>query len=434
MPTWAAPPPAASTSLYLALGAASLSATILLLTRSLAPSNTQPPPPYPSPLQTHIPHLSPSELSALPYPPDLLPGHRSVPTAYGTIHVFELGPAAGPKVLLLHGISTPSAALAGLALALARRGCRVMLFDLFGRGFSAAPRDLPHDLRLYTAQALLALASSPLPWTGDDAFHLVGYSLGGGLAVGLARWLPRMVRSVVVIAGGGLVRRAHVGWRSRLLYSGAWEVCGVLERVRRRLVWWRLRPREQQQQQQQQQDEKEEGITETRMAAEAVRVREKHKGSDASGGGSFDNAVLLASRPEHAVSSVMAWQLRHHEGFIPAFVSSIRHAPIYEQDEDWRALGRLLAERRERLASQDTAEDLPGLRGGKILLVFGASDPVIVKEELIHDATAALGEEGFETVVLDAGHEVVMTKAEEVAAAVASFWRRTEKGAQELGR
>jgi hypothetical protein len=166
------------------------------------------------------------------------------------------------------------------------------------------------------------------------------------------------------------------------------------------------------------------------MATEVVdvngRAGERHKNSDASGGHSFDNAVLLARRPEHTVSSVMAWQLRHHEGFIPAFVSSIRYAPIYDQKEDWYALGQLLAERRERLAWEDTADELPGLRGGKILLVLGASDPVIVKEELIHDATAVLGEDGFEAVVVDAGHELVMNKGVEVANVISNFWARTQ--------
>ena len=167
-------------------------------------------------------------------------------------------------------------------------------------------------------------------------------------------------------------------------------------------------------------------VTETKLAGEVVAGE---KNSDASGGAGFDDAVLLASRPEHTVSAVMGWQLRHHQGFIPAFVSSIRYAPIYDQREDWAALGRMLAERRERAEWEDTAaaaadEALPGLRGGKILFVLGASDPVIVKEELIHDATAVLGEDGFEAVVLDAGHEVVMTKGVEVAAVMASFWRR----------
>ncbi|KAL2183164.1 alpha/beta-hydrolase, partial [Thermothelomyces heterothallicus CBS 203.75] len=411
------------------------------------PSTTSPAsrkPAIPSPLRTHLPTLAPAAVAALPYPPDVLPGGRAVDTPYGTIQVFEWGPPRGEKVLLLHGISTPCVALGSLAEALVARGYRVMLFDLFGRGYSDAPADLPYDLRLYTTQVLLALASSPLAWTGtgtgtgtgtssaaadDDAgasnagFHLVGYSLGGGLAVPFARYFAGMLKSVVVIAGGGLIRGEHVGWRSRVLYSAAtarWVPDGLVRWfVRRRLMPSRTGAEDGQGQ--------DGAVTETEMAKEVVELKGRHKNSDASGGRSFDNAVLLARRPEHTVSSVMEWQLRHHEGFIPAFVSSIRHAPIYDQKEDWLALGQMLAERREKQGWEDAADRSPGLGGGKILLVLGASDPVIVKEELIHDATAVLGEDGFEAVVLDAGHELVMTKADEVAAVMTKFWERTTK-------
>ncbi|KAL2181007.1 uncharacterized protein P884DRAFT_254944 [Thermothelomyces heterothallicus CBS 202.75] len=232
-----------------------------------------------------------------------------------------------------------------------------------------------------------------------------------------------MLKSVVVIAGGGLIRGEHVGWRSRVLYSAAtarWVPDGLVRWfVRRRLMPSRTGAEDGQGQ--------DGAVTETEMAKEVVELKGRHKNSDASGGRSFDNAVLLARRPEHTVSSVMEWQLRHHEGFIPAFVSSIRHAPIYDQKEDWLALGQMLAERREKQGWEDAADRSPGLGGGKILLVLGASDPVIVKEELIHDATAVLGEDGFEAVVLDAGHELVMTKADEVAAVMTKFWERTTK-------
>ncbi|KAK4151327.1 serine hydrolase-like protein [Chaetomidium leptoderma] len=427
MPTWTLiprpqPPAGGSATFYLAVGA-TLGISAALLTTSLlrSSSNTnngknRQTNPIPSPLKTHLPHLSPSEIAALPYPPDVLPGGRDVDTPYGTIKVFEWGPEAGEKALLLHGISTPCLALGTLAEALAARGFRVMVFDLFGRGYSDAPADLPYDVRLYTTQILLVLASSRLAWIGDPGFHLVGYSLGGGLAVPFARFFPGMVRSVVVVAGAGLVRRSgHVGWKSRVLYSTGVFPEGVLQWFIKR----RLLPKQ----------GGGDAVTETKMATEVVGVAaktgEKHGNSDASGGHSFDNAVLLARRPEHTVSAVMGWQLRHHEGFIPAFVSTIRHAPIYDQKEDWHALGQLLAERRERSGWEDTADELPGLRAGKILLVLGASDPVIVKEELIHDATAVLGEDGFEAVVLDAGHELVMSNGDEVAQVVANFWRRS---------
>jgi len=63
-----------------------------------------------------------------PYPLDVLPGGRSVPTPYGSMRVFEWGAEDGAKVLLLHGIGTPCLALGELASRLVDKGCRVMLF------------------------------------------------------------------------------------------------------------------------------------------------------------------------------------------------------------------------------------------------------------------------------------------------------------------
>jgi pimeloyl-ACP methyl ester carboxylesterase len=67
---------------------------------------------------------------AHPLPLDVLPGARDVQTPYGSIRVYEWGPEDGPKVLLVHGITTPCISLGGLAHAFVDRGCRVMLFDL----------------------------------------------------------------------------------------------------------------------------------------------------------------------------------------------------------------------------------------------------------------------------------------------------------------
>lgn len=67
----------------------------------------------------------------LPLPDDALPGARDVASPYGSIRVYEWGREDGPKVLLVHGITTPCIALGGVAHALVDRGCRVMLFDLY---------------------------------------------------------------------------------------------------------------------------------------------------------------------------------------------------------------------------------------------------------------------------------------------------------------
>ncbi|CCC10311.1 hypothetical protein SMACR_02887 [Sordaria macrospora] len=375
----------------------------------------------PSPRATQIPQLSKEETSSLPYPPDALPGARDVETPYGIIKVFEWGPEDGEKVLLLHGISTPCLSLGILGEALVEKGYRVMLFDFFGRGYSDTPTDIPFDIRLYSTQILLALVSSRLPWTGDNGFHIIGYSLGGGLAVSFAKYYSHMIRSLVLVASGGLIRSEHVSRRSRILYSE-----GVLpEHLLRWLVRRRITP------------QPATTTSEAKMASEVVATtsntpepssKKHHKNSDASGGDSFDNAVLSPHRPNSTVSSVMAWQVQHQQGFLTAFMGSIRHAPIYEQREDWIKLGQLLAARRKASASDAdegaAAQQLPGLLGGKVLLVLGSTDPVIVKEELIHDATSVLGEDGFEAVLLDCGHEIVMTKGKEVAGLAAGFWSR----------
>jgi hypothetical protein len=103
---------------------------IVLKTRRKNTLNT-----IPSPRTTLLPRLSPSEVAALPYWPDVLPGGRWVDSPYGAIRVYEWGSEHGRKVLVLHGISNPSPVLGGLANGLVERGCRVMLI---GRLFPAS--------------------------------------------------------------------------------------------------------------------------------------------------------------------------------------------------------------------------------------------------------------------------------------------------------
>jgi hypothetical protein len=86
-----------------------------------------------SPRSQLVEKLSKDELAGLPYPLDSLPGARDVPSPAGSIRVYEFGPEDGRKVLLIHGISTPCLALGGVAHGLEEKGCRVMMFDLYGR-------------------------------------------------------------------------------------------------------------------------------------------------------------------------------------------------------------------------------------------------------------------------------------------------------------
>lgn len=360
----------------------------------------------PSPRETLLPHLSPSEISCLPYPPDALPGGRDVPTPYGTVKAFEFGPLHGPRVLLLAGISTPCISLSSLAGTLAARGHRVLLFDYFGRGWSDAPdpRDVDHDDRLYVSQILCVLASSEVSWLGaadregNGGFHVVGYSFGGGLAVSFASWFGRSVRSVTLVAPGGLMRTSANSWSTTVLYSrGLFPEALLRYFVRRRYEPAQARPQ-------------------GKAAAKDVLVEHAELGK---GKGQedvlFDDAVISTCRPDVTVTSVMAWQLQHHMGFVPAVMSSFRYGPIHERNEEWKRVGAMLAERR------DNAR-LPGLLGGKVLLILGRSDPIVREEQIVPDMKKALGEEAVNVVVMDGGHEVAITKGREIADAAAGFW------------
>lgn len=396
---------------------------------------------YRSPLRTVIPTLSKHELDKLEYSPDEFPGARDVdtpvsaqtPTAppppnstadrparpkYGSIRVYEWGPETGPKVLLIHGISTTCQTLGGVAHALVRnRRCRVLLFDLFGRGFSDSPGDLPHDARLYVSQALLALASSPLAWTGPRArVRVVGYSMGAAVAVHLvaAGGLPaEAVESVVLLAPAGLIRPEKFGRVASFVFTSGVVPERILAAVTRR----RLR----------------------KPIAAGVKRRSKDTPSgtetpaDGDGSGSRDatpttttttttpqdpvGAAMtetvvadgeVSTRLEERVLAYVQWMVTHHAGFVPAFMSCIRHAPLTGQHDAYA-----------RLAG----------RGFCVAFVLGRDDEVVGPEDFAHDVMPLVGgEEGVFWQrrvlwkVVGGGHDFPMTHEGETVDAIDEFW------------
>ncbi|KAF2632774.1 alpha/beta-hydrolase [Macroventuria anomochaeta] len=341
-----------------------------------------------SPRETTLLELSGDEVKKLPYPPDALPGARDVDSPYGSIRVYEWGPEDGEKLLLIHGISTPSIALTDLAYKLVQKGCRVMLFDLFSRGYSSGPS--PHtyhyDSPLYTTQIHICLLSSPLHWS---SFTLLGYSLGGALAADFTSYFPTLIHSLILIAPGGLIRRTHTTWKSRVLYSTS----GILpESWVERLVARRLYT----------------GPEEARSIepeGDGVENAETKTTSRGDAVYSSSHYALLQGTPYSTVGAVVDWQIEQHEGFVKAFISSIRYAPVHGEHERWRILGR------------NIEEGKGGLK--KVFVVLGEMDPIIVKDEIMEDARGCLGNENVEfEVVKGAGHEVAIERAGEILTVV----------------
>lgn len=269
--------------------------------------------------------------------------------------------------------------------------------DLFGRGYSDAPADLPYDDRLYTTQILLAIASSPLSWTGPSAFHILGYSLGGALAASFATYHANLLRSVTLVCPGGLVRPSHISRRSRFLYAP-----GVLpEWLVQRMGRSRLRPRT------------------GAGSADVPGVEDGDVDEDADV--DFDEVLLAADKPRGGrVGDVVAWQLDDNDGFVNAYISTIRNAPIYAQHDGlWKVLGEQLALRREGDVS------VQGLESGRVCLILAERDPIVIPSEWIEDAKTVLGPEGVDAHVMKGGHELAISKGRAVARVAMQSWKNT---------
>jgi pimeloyl-ACP methyl ester carboxylesterase len=103
-----------------------------------------------------------------------------------------------PKIVLIRGILTPALAFARLAPILAAVGYHVLIYDLYGRGYSDAPQGA-YGAHLYIIQ--LALLLQHLRWS---CVRVAGFSMGGAIAAAFVAAFPALVeRDVVLIASAG---------------------------------------------------------------------------------------------------------------------------------------------------------------------------------------------------------------------------------------
>lgn len=238
------------------------------------------------------------------------------------------------------------------------------------------------------------LASSPISWTGDNSFSIVGYSLGGGIASSFTYHFPNLIRSLVLITPGGLVREKHIAWQSYFLYrtQGIMPEFAIRWLVRRKL---------------------------NNPAATQASTDLKVQVDDAVG-------AEIGSQSNHMsrmMDSAVQWQLDHHDGFIPAFISAIRHAPITAQFNTYKKIGERLRVQKEK--SHDLSTFGNGLAGAKVILILGAKDNVVIPEEHAADYRELLGDDHLETIIMDAGHDLPISQPKELADRLWNTWQAT---------
>ncbi|MBB5723043.1 pimeloyl-ACP methyl ester carboxylesterase [Loktanella ponticola] len=127
---------------------------------------------------------------------------KFVELSQGVTHYQWLGPVRGPVAVLIHGLSTPSTVWKETAQALGDTGYRVLVYDLYGRGFSDAP-DGVQDVPFFLTQLNDLLAELAL----DDDLTLVGYSMGGTIATAFAANEPHRMKRLILLAPAGIATK-----------------------------------------------------------------------------------------------------------------------------------------------------------------------------------------------------------------------------------
>ncbi|KAJ8517735.1 hypothetical protein ONZ45_g5096 [Pleurotus djamor] len=141
------------------------------------------------------------------YPEEFYDGGAYVKFPYGKVRYWLIGPEDGEKIVLIHGLSIPAMIWKDVAPQLAEKGYRVLLYDLYGRGYSEAPATT-YTTALYTTQ--LALLMQHIKW---DKAHIIDDRVALIACAGLmeSNDLPRTAKFmssplVQTIAGSSIVR------------------------------------------------------------------------------------------------------------------------------------------------------------------------------------------------------------------------------------
>ena len=131
-----------------------------------------------------------------------------VQLSQGVTHFRWAGSARGPVAIVVHGIATPMISMEEVAKALGQQGYRVLMYDLYGRGLSDAPKGR-QDRAFFLRQLSDLCAYHRL----TEDITVAGYSMGGSIATAFAAEFPHSVKRVILVASSGVA--TNESWFSR---------------------------------------------------------------------------------------------------------------------------------------------------------------------------------------------------------------------------
>jgi 4,5:9,10-diseco-3-hydroxy-5,9,17-trioxoandrosta-1(10),2-diene-4-oate hydrolase len=127
-------------------------------------------------------------------------GHYAKLTNGHTIHYLDQG--SGEPVVFLHGSGSGASGHSNFKFNypfLAENGFRSIVPDLIGYGYSDKPDDVEYHIDFF-----VECVKQTLDVIGVDSVHLIGNSLGGAIAIRFALTYPDQVKSLNLMAPGGI--------------------------------------------------------------------------------------------------------------------------------------------------------------------------------------------------------------------------------------
>lgn len=157
------------------------------------------------------------------------PQRRGTPISY-----LRLA-GSGTPILLVHGVGASMGSWEQIPFRLHAAGRDVVAVDLLGHGASGS-------LGEYTLAANADMLRQLLDHLGIERVHVVGHSLGGGVAMQFAWQEPARVSSLTLISSGGLGTDVAMSMRAVVLPGAAPVIRIITHRVvtrpMRRAVQW----------------------------------------------------------------------------------------------------------------------------------------------------------------------------------------------------
>jgi pimeloyl-ACP methyl ester carboxylesterase len=206
----------------------------------------------------------------------------------GIVHYEASGPEGAPSVVFVHGISIPYVVWDSNFSTVADAGYRAVRYDRYGVGYSDRLRGIRYDADLFDRQLLDLVGKLKL----KTPLTLVGFSLGGSIAVIFAERHPELVKGLILVDPGGFPIPMTA---SEKLFQNLARLPGLGE------YFIRL-------------------------------FGEKISNPDTQGSDLFDPA-LLPGYVERLKG------LERYKGTLNAWLSTVRHFPIQELESSYRAVG-----------------------------------------------------------------------------------------------